>query len=119
MNIRDLKPNASPADQLRNSGVGKAQRADTQQAAQKAAENKPVQQRGDTVEISAAARQAAAENQSVQDVNFAKKALLGVPPLSEDRAADILKRIQSGYYNQPEVIDAVAKGLTKDLTGRE
>jgi hypothetical protein len=75
----------------------------------------------DRVEISHAARTALADEQNRQtrDLAFAQKALKSLPPLTENRAADIFKRIQEGHYNQPDAIKEIAQHLHTALTGTE
>ena len=53
----------------------------------------------------------------MQELAFARKAMLGIPPLSNERASDILKRIQEGYYSQPEVLKTIAEKFTEELSG--
>ena len=113
MNIRDI-----------HTTVGRPDYAHAASGAGKVEEVRPVQTAAgstsgdsqDSVEISAAAR-AAAQDTKAQEMNFAKKALLGIPPLSEDRAADILKRVQEGHYSQPEVLKQIATKVVEDLSG--
>lgn len=59
----------------------------------------PVPDRSDHVEISEEAR-ALAEQSGVDRV-----------PFTEARAAEIRERLDSGYYDRPEVIDAIAERL--------
>lgn len=118
MNIRDLyTPSTNRADQIRNGSVAGTTRPDSAGSEQTKA-IQPVAPVRDRVEISDAARAAAAEHEKTRQLDFAKKALLGMPPLSQERAADILKRVQEGYYSQPEVIDQVAAKVVPDLTGK-
>lgn len=70
----------------------------------------------DSVELSPATK-APHGSDGPQGIDFARKALLGVPPLSQDRVQDILKRVQEGYYSQPEVVKEIATRITEDLAG--
>lgn len=51
-----------------------------------------------------------------RDLAFARKAMLGIPPLTEDHVRELQTRIKERYYSKPEVIDKVADKLTDDLT---
>ena len=116
MNIRDLQINQSRPDHLRSSASGEAGKVQEAAPVQPAQPVESQQQARDRVEISDAARAAANEPQ-VEGINFARKALLGIPPLSDERASDMIQRIQEGYYSQPEVLKQVATGVAGDLTG--
>lgn len=116
MNIRDLNINGNRPDALRSNAAAETNRVENgANAAQSQSASAPAPATGDRVEISPEAR-AAAGAAAPEDVTFARKALLGIPPLSEDRAADILKRVQEGFYSQPEPLKAIASGLANDLT---
>lgn len=65
----------------------------------------------DKVVISVRARQLLDEMRRTPDVDLSIKALLGTPPLTEERAGKVLQRIQHGYYNQPGVLKEIATVL--------
>ncbi len=107
MNINDLTPGAarSNASQQRRVDTEKASRDNTLQQA-----TRPGQPASsDRVELSEAARTAQAEAVAQQrEIDFARRAMLSIPPLSQDRAEDILQRLQEGFYSQPEVLEQIA-----------
>lgn len=116
MNIRDIQSGPGRAEQTRTEALGSTNKvAPGSQAPQEEAVS--AQSVKDRVEISAAARAAATENIQTQELGFARKALLGIPPLSQDRASDILRRIQEGFYSQPEVVKQVASEVTTEFIG--
>lgn len=68
----------------------------------------------DRVEISAEARARASVDHPAESAELqrARKALLDIPPLDPQRVADVLDRVESGYYDRPEVVRMVAEALT-------
>lgn len=110
MNIRNLQISADRAETYRQHEVHETGRAAGGSDVKRNA-TAPAQ---DRVEISDAAR-AAGQNAETTEVHLAKKALLGIPPLSDKRAADILARIQSGYYSQPDVLRQIAERVGNEL----
>ncbi len=67
----------------------------------------PASEAADRVELSGAGREASATGTPV--LAFARKALENIPPLSQERVAEILDRIKSDYYEQPEVTRQIAQ----------
>lgn len=116
MNIRDLKYGPLSSGQVRSESVGQASNVNADDASAKAAGRTAASGSGDRVEISDAAR-AAAENTQSRELTFARKALLGIPPLSSDRVADILERVKEGYYSQPEVVKEISEKISSELLG--
>ena len=113
MNIRDVQTGIHRLDSYRNGSVGEAARTDAGAATQSARDTSSTG--SDRVELSSAARTDRAP--SVQELAFARKAMLGIPPLSDERASDILMRIQEGFYSQPEVLKKIAEKFTEELAG--
>ncbi len=113
MKIRDASIHSSQADSLRSGSVANTSKAEATDSGRNQAA-RPSSPQQDRVEISDAAR-TAAQAQKTEGIDFARKALLGIPPLSEQRSADMLKRIQEGYYSQPEVLAKVAEKIATDL----
>ena len=116
MNIRNVNFSTERAENYRQQSVQESGKAgvagDLQQS------NGSVHHGAqDRVEISDAARAAVSDAGSSQEINFARKALLGIPPLSEKRVADIMLRIQNGFYSQPDVLRQIAEQITSDLGG--
>lgn len=59
---------------------------------------------GDRLEISDDARETFLSHVSGPDLNFARKALEKAPPLPDTRIAQIIDRIETGYYAVPGVL---------------
>lgn len=115
MNIRDVHKGTYRPDPLRGGAVGDSGKTETGAPAR--SENSGAAAKTmDRVELSATAQASRSETASAE-LDFARKALLGIPPLSEERSADILKRVQEGYYSQPERLKEIAERFTKELTG--
>lgn len=115
MNIRNLNLGTERVDSYRSNNVADAARNTPVKGTQNANEfNSAIQ---DKVEISDAARAALARQSGQVETDFARKALSGVPPLSEKRAADIMERVQSGFYSRPDVLRQTAEKLANELTG--
>jgi hypothetical protein len=115
MNIRNINLGSERAESYRTNSVSDAARSGAGGGTQHANETKAAIR--DKVEISDAARAALSKQSGSPEIDFAKKALLGIPPLSPKRAADMLARIQNGYYSQPEVINMTAQKLGTELAG--
>lgn len=114
MNIRNLNSGASP---LNTGNVGSATDAYTSasNASAKKAETPANAPAGDRVELSEAAR--AQSKAKGGELEQAREALLDMPPLDPERKDHILRRVQEGYYSQPDVIKQIAQRLHADLTG--
>ena len=119
MDIRNLPPNVNPAE-LYNAGKANETNNSSAREASGAAEQAPPQVSDDRVDISDAGRAAqAAETSQTEELAFARKAMLGIPPLDDSRMEDIFQRINSGFYSQPEVVKQMAAGVmqTFDAAG--
>ena len=111
MNIHDINAGALRPDTLRLRSVeqvGKPQ-------AEAAAADAKAAQAGDRVEISETARTASQKDEIKREVEFARRAMYSMPPLSPDRAEEILERLEQGHYNAPDVRMKLSDMLTKDL----
>ncbi len=113
MNIRNLHSGASP---LNTRSIGSAtdayKSAPNASAKSETPANAPA---GDRVELSDAAR--AQSKAKGGELEQARQALLDQPPLDPERKEHILRRVQEGYYSQPDVIKQIAERLPADLTG--
>lgn len=69
----------------------------------------------DRVVISIRARELLDEMRQVPDVDTNIKSLLGALPMTDERAGEVLGRIQHGYYKQPGVMKEVASVLSGAL----
>jgi anti-sigma28 factor (negative regulator of flagellin synthesis) len=103
-------------DPLKSGGVTppNGPRIDQSGANQSARESQPVQRptearapegESDKVQLSAQAREAGAGGATSES------------GLSSERLQEILKRLTSGYYDSPQVVDKIAQRVKDDLTG--
>ncbi len=104
MNITDIIA-THRTELLRNNSVGNSGHVDSSSADDSSPETREA---GDRVEISDDARSALKDARKSEDLTFARKALNGVPQMTEDRIAELTDRIKSGYYQQADVIDQIA-----------
>lgn len=118
MNIRDVNAGSLGPDRMRSGSVEKAEEvgAPSQQAAEQSSGSKAA---GDSVEISDSARAAQTEGDKyAAELSFAKRTLTEIPPLTESRALEIIKRVEEGYYSKPDNVRQIAEQLARDL-GRQ
>lgn len=102
MNINHLLGRPVSSSTVRGNGPDRVNADETPRASESsAAEAK------DRVELSASGREANAGNTPV--LAFARKALENIPPLSQERVAEILERIKDDYYERPEVTRQIAQ----------
>lgn len=114
MNIRNLHSGASPLT-TRNVGSATDAYKSAPKASQRQSEVAPNAPLEDRVELSEAAlAQSKARN---EELGKAHEQLLDMPPLDPERKDHILRRVQEGYYSQPDVLKQVAERLHADLTG--
>lgn len=117
MNISDVNATRSHrSDHLKNGNVGNSNPVDPSSQGASSSDAKSLNA-GDRVEISDKARSALAEARQSEELSFARKALDNVPSLSEERIAELKDRIQSGHYQQPDVLGEIAKGAASELSG--
>lgn len=112
MNIHDINAGARRPDALRARAADVAQTPPP--ATGEAAEAKAAP--ADRLELSHEAR--AAETQSndlKREIEFARRAMYSMPPLSPERAEEILDRLEQGHYNAPDVRMKLSDMLTKNL----
>lgn len=117
MNIRDLGAGPNRMDSVRSGSANEASKAGSPASSPEASQSAGGASGADQVDISAAARRVAESTKEIQELAVGRKAMLSIPPLSQERASDILRRIQEGYYSQPEVVKSVADGVASDLLG--
>jgi hypothetical protein len=70
---------------------------------------------GDRVVISNKARAVLNEMRRLPDVDLGLQALLSAVPLTEERAEQVLSRINQGFYKQPDVLREMATLLSEVL----
>lgn len=113
MNISEVNAYSSQrSDIRRNDRVGNSEAVDTSSKDASSVESRDA---GDRVEISDTARTASTDVRRAEELTFARKALDDVPSLSEERINELMSRIKSGYYQQPDVIDQLAKRAGGEL----
>ncbi len=77
----------------------------------------PVRPVEDRVEISDAAKaKANDQDKRSRELAFARKALLGIPPLTDEKITELQERIRDRYYTQPDVTENVAEKIVDDLS---
>lgn len=59
----------------------------------------------------------AAETAQAQDLATAKAALRSADAMPEARLNELRERVESGYYQQPEVVKEVSQRVARDLLG--
>ena len=64
----------------------------------------------DQAEISREARTASADAK-LREMAFARKALLNIPPLTEEKLQEVQRRIRESYYTTPEITKRLAEKL--------
>ena len=115
MNVHDANFSAPRPDPVRHRAVERAEKPQAEAAAKDAADVKamPVE---DRLEISDTARaESERADELKRDIEFARRAMYSAPPLSLDRAEEILDKLEKGDYNAPDVRIKLADMLAKDL----
>ena len=116
MKVNDINFGTHRADVLRRKAVGPEEPTSASAAANESSELKDAS-KTDRVEISDAAREASGDQERLKrEVEFARRALYSIPPMSKDRAQDLLKRLEEGHYNAPDVRMKLAESLAGELT---
>ena len=120
MSIRDISLTPRHSEHLNNKSVSETQNRVTEESRNRSNATQAPEPAGDRVEISEAGRRASAVGaHSASEVEFARKALAEVKPLSDERAAEIRARLQEGFYLKQEAADVVAAGLAATLFGTD
>ena len=113
MNIHDISGARRP-DQLRQQAVEKVDKPQADAVTNETVEAKAASR--DPVEISDTARAVSTqENELKREIEFARRAMYSMPPLSVDRAEEILERLEQGHYNAPDVRIKLSDMLAKNL----
>ena len=116
MNIGDISNSGySSAKHVKSHGPSPVNEVDARIAATtESTEDDPNNQ--DTVAISEEARIAhAAEQKRRTDLEFAREKLKTHEEMTPDRQQELLERLNSGYYTQPEVIENIAGKIADEL----
>lgn len=89
------------------------------QAAAPRVEATPAAERTDRIEISQEAREASASQDKIErEVEFARRALYSMPPLSEERAEELVDQLRQGHYNAPDVLLKLSERLSNEIAPR-
>ena len=117
MNIQDALFGSFRPDQHRTSSVEKAGKAEADAASQASTAPSAPSAVSDRVEISQTARSASAEKDHDlrREVEFARRAMYSIPPMSPEQAEKLLDRLNSGEYDAPDVRMNLAEALTKEI----
>ena len=116
MKVNDINFGGHRADALRRKAAEQAERAGADAAAKESSELKETSRTADRVEISNAARLASGDQEQVKrEVEFARRAMYSIPPMSKDRAEELLKRLDQGHYNAPDVRVKLAESRASEL----
>ena len=102
MNINHLLGRPASSSTVRGSGPDRVNADASPRVAESSAA-----EAADRVELSDSGREASTAGTPV--LAFARKALENIPPLSQERVAEILERIKEDYYSQPEVTRQIAQ----------
>jgi hypothetical protein len=115
MKVNDVTLGTQRSDMLRKRGLEATERVGKDTSAKESSESKGAVQ-ADRVEISKAAREVSKEQKEVKrEIEFARRAMYSIPPMSEERAQELLKRLERGEYNAPDVRMNLSERLTGDL----
>lgn len=117
MNIQDALFGSFRPDQHRTSSVEKSGKVEADAASQASTAPSAPSAVSDRVEISQTARSASAEHDRdlQREVEFARRAMYSIPPMSEERAEKLLNRLRQGEYNAPDVRMNLSEALTKEI----
>ena len=111
MKISDVKLGTQRPDVLRRKAVERSESAGARAAASESSELKGAL-KTDRLEISEAARESSESQREIKrEIEFARRAMYNIPPMSKERAEDLLKRLEQGYYNAPDVRMKLSQNL--------
>ena len=115
MKVNDLNFGTHRADVFRRKAVEPEESTSASAAANGSSELKGAS-KTDRVEISDAAREASGDQEKLKrEIEFARRALYNIPPMTKDRAQELLKSLEEGHYNAPDVRMKLAESLAKEL----
>ena len=115
MKVNDINFGAHRADAVRRKAVEPEESTSASAAVKESSELKGAS-KTDRVEISDAAREASGDQEQVKrEIEFARRALYNIPPMSKDRAQELLKSLDQGHYNAPDVRMKLAQSLANEL----
>ena len=116
MKISDVNLGTQRADALRRKAVERSESARARATANEPSELKGVFQ-ADRLEISDAARESSeSEKEIKREIEFARRAMYNIPPMSKERAEDLLKRLEQGFYNASDVRVKLSQNLADAIT---
>lgn len=112
MDIRNIGAGPSRPDQVQSHGVSDA--APIKEGG--ATPLPPQKEASDRLDLSP---ESVGEQAKSPEISYARKALLGMPPLSPERIDVVFDRIEQGYYSQPEVVREIAERLATELSAQD
>lgn len=112
MNIRDLNNSANRPDSFHKGSRGENANIELT-GSNSTSEDELMVHAGDRIEISDSVH--ADEYKNSPQLDFARKVLHNMTPVSQERASEIRRRIEEGYYLKPEVVNVVAERLSSEL----
>ncbi len=116
MTVHDLKSGPHRPDQVGSGTEQAGQEAPV--AAPDAAPSDAVEPR-DRVEVSEESRRASREQDDLKpEIAFARQAMYNIPPLSEQRAEELVERLERGHYDTPDVVLKLSERLKEDIAPR-
>lgn len=115
MKISDVNLGTQRPDVLRRKAVERSESAKAGATANESSELKGAV-KADRLEISDAARESSESQKEIKrEVEFARRAMYNIPPLSKERAEDLLKRLEQGFYNAPDVRAKLSQNLAAEI----
>ncbi len=115
MKVNDINFGTHRADVVRRKAVEPEESTRASAAANESSELKGAS-KTDRVEISDAAREASGDQEQLKrEIEFARRALYSIPPMSKDRAQELLKSLEEGHYNAPDVRLKLAESLANEI----
>jgi hypothetical protein len=113
MDIRDIRRSLAGVDNARTeTSTLSAKAAEKLQNAEKPANV------DDRIDLSTAGTPTAPADEHARTMAFARAALLGIPPLSDEKMAEVRERIKSNHYLTPEISQDVSEKIASGLNGQ-
>ena len=115
MKLNDVNFGTQRPDMLRRKAVEQSESARARATADESSAPKGAVE-ADRVEISDVARATSRDQEQLKrEVEFARRAMYSIPPLSKERAEELLRRLEQGYYNAPDVRMKLSENLAGEI----
>jgi hypothetical protein len=116
MKINDVNFGSHRPDALRKKAAEQAESVKVNAASDDSAESSKVNSVADRVEISDSAREVSGDQEQLKrEIEFARRAMYSIPPMSKERAVELLKRLDQGEYDAPDVRMKLSEVLTRQI----